>query len=308
MIITVTLNPALDKTVELDFLRMGELNRVTSVVCDAGGKGINVSKTLKNLEKESIATGFLGGNTGRVIKAALDEAGIQNDFVWVEGETRTNTKIINVNGIVTEINEPGPEITMEKIHELFEKLDDYAAPENLFVLAGSVPGNVDKGIYSSIIERVKAKGAKVLLDTAGDAFRLAMDGNKKPDVIKPNHHELADFVGKKGLKSSEIAGIAFNILQNGVETMAVSMGANGALLFKDDTCVGSDALKVEAHSTVGAGDAFVAGLAIAEEEKLSARETMILCMAVSAGAVTTIGTKPPSKELVENLKKEVYLK
>ena len=163
MIITVCMNPAIDKTVEIDRLIPGGLNRIKKVEYDAGGKGINVSKTIHELGGTSIATGFLGGNAGKTIEAVLKEKGIPCDFVYVDGETRTNTKVFEITGVVTELNEPGAVISEEKLQELIRKLEGYANEETLFVFSGSIPKGVDKEIYGKLTELLHKKGATVLL-------------------------------------------------------------------------------------------------------------------------------------------------
>ena len=306
MIITVTMNPAIDKTVTIDRLCPGGLNRIKEVEYDAGGKGINVSKTIKALGGESIATGFLGGNTGKNIEMILDENGICHDFVWVNGETRTNTKIVEENGSVTELNEPGPVIGEEQLKALMDKLEAYADENALFILAGSIPSGVDKQIYADIIRLVHAKGAKVLLDADGDLFRNSLDA--VPDMIKPNRVELEEYAGIDYRSSDEeILNLARELLGRGIDTVAVSMGKSGAMLIRNGFEVKCPALAVKAHSTVGAGDAMVAALAYSYDQKLGHEETARLCMATSAGAVTTVGTKPPKKEVVEELKKQVII-
>lgn len=304
MIITVTMNPAIDKTVEIDSLVEGGLNRIKKVEYDAGGKGINVSKTIRELGGHSIATGFLGGNNGKTIASVLKDKGIASDFIWVDGETRTNTKVFEENGTLTELNEPGPVITEEQIQELMEKLLGYAGIDTLVVLSGSIPAGVPKDTYARIIREVHKKGAKVLLDADGELFRLGVEA--APDMIKPNRVELEEYAGMDYRASEEeLLKIAEKFREKGIGTIAVSMGKSGAMFLLEDTAAKCPALKVKAHSTVGAGDAMVAGLAYAWNEKLPADEKIRLCIAVSAGAVTTIGTKPPAKDLVEELKKQV---
>ncbi|MBO5486269.1 MAG: 1-phosphofructokinase, partial [Eubacterium sp.] len=139
MIVTVTMNPAIDKTVDIERLEYGGLNRISHVEMDAGGKGINVSKTIHELGGESIVTGFIAGNTGKIIQNVMDEWQIKSDFVEVEGETRTNTKVYESTGSLTELNEPGPEIKEADLQQLLKKLEGYAKEDTLFVLAGSVP-------------------------------------------------------------------------------------------------------------------------------------------------------------------------
>lgn len=306
MIITVTMNPAIDKTVEIDRLVAGGLNRIRKVEYDAGGKGINVSKTIHELGGKSIAVGFLGGNAGKTIEAVLKEKEISCDFVYVDGETRTNTKVFEESGAVTELNEPGPVISGEKMEELLKKLSGYAKEDTLFVLSGSIPKGVDKGIYGKIIELAHEKGAKVLLDADGELFCKALPA--VPDIIKPNRVELEEYAGLDYRASKEeLKKLAGDFLNQGIKTAAVSMGKSGAMFLWDGYTAECPALSVKAHSTVGAGDAMVAALAFAWENNLDQKETVRLCMATSAGAVTTIGTKPPSKETVEQLKKQVII-
>lgn len=306
MIITVTMNPAMDKTIDVETLERGGLNRISHVEMDAGGKGINVSKTISELGGNSIATGFLAGNTGKAIGHVLEDWKIKSDFINVAGETRTNTKVFEASGRLTELNEPGPVIEAKDIRGLLEKLDGYADERILFVLAGSVPQGVDKDIYRRIIERVHKRGAKVLLDADGELFRRALEAG--PDMIKPNRTELEQYAEHAGEASEqELIKTAEDLMKKGVEHIAVSMGRSGALFLNKELRVKCPGLQVKAHSTVGAGDAMVAALSYAWDKGMKPEETVKLCMAVSAGAVTTIGTKPPKRELVDALLKQVQI-
>lgn len=330
MIVTVTMNPAIDKTVEIARFQHGGLNRIQKAEYDAGGKGINVSKTIYELGGNSVAAGFLGGNTGRTIEKVLREAGISCDFVRVDGETRTNTKVFEADGTLTELNEQGPQVTKAQLETLLEKLEQYARPETLFVLSGSVPRGVPADIYAQIIRRVRKMGAQTLLDADGELFVCGLEA--APEIIKPNIYELMQYAAslaqeqaggnrEAALDAAHTAQCAQQstseetvlhktaeiLLKKGVHTAAVSMGAQGAVFFIDGRIIRCPALQVQAHSTVGAGDAMVAALALAWEQRLCAEETVRLCMASSAGAVTTVGTKPPSAELVEKLKAQVVM-
>lgn len=305
MIVTVTMNPAIDKTLDIDRFEHGGLNRIKHVELDAGGKGINVSKTIHELGGESIVTGFIAGNTGKIIQNVMDEWQMKSDFVEVEGETRTNTKVYEQNGLLTELNEPGPEIQKEDLQKLLSKLDGYAKEGTLFVLAGSVPKGIDNDIYQQIIEMVHKKGAKVLLDADGELFRTALSA--KPDIIKPNRVELEQYEGMDYVASeAEVTRIAEKLTET-IDQVVVSMGKSGAIFLTNGTKVKCPGLNVKAHSTVGAGDAMVAGLSYAWDQDLSPEEMVKLCMAVSAGAVTTIGTKPPSRQVVDDLMKQVEI-
>ena len=201
MIVTVTMNPAIDKTIDVEHLERGGLNRIQHVELDAGGKGINVSKTIHELGGKSVVTGFVAGNTGKIIQNVMKEWNIESDFIEVAGETRTNTKVFEKTGELTELNEPGPVIGEDNLKALLEKLEGYAKEDTLFVLAGSVPQGVEKDIYKRIIEMVHKKGAKVLLDADGELFTQALAAG--PDIIKPNRVELEQYAGMDYVASEQ---------------------------------------------------------------------------------------------------------
>lgn len=306
MIITVTMNPAIDKTVEIEQLVPNGLNRIQKVEYDAGGKGINVSKTIHELGGESLAMGFLGGNAGKTIEKVLTSWNIQHDFIWVEGETRTNTKVFEKSGGVTELNEPGPVINEARVEELIQKICEHTDKETLVVLAGSIPAGVDKNIYAAITESVHEKGGSVLMDADGELFRNALKAS--PDIIKPNQVELEEYIGADyRLSMGELKALAEKFQNNGIKTVAISMGKGGAMIVRDKFVARCPALSVKAHSTVGAGDAMVAALAYSWDKKLGDEETVRLCMATSAGAVTTVGTKPPARAVVDELIPQVEM-
>ncbi len=307
MIITVTMNPAVDKTVEVETLQCGELNRLENVINDAGGKGINVSKTIKALGGSSLATGFIGGSSGISIENVLNKMQIKCDFVHIDAQTRTNMKVVEKSGRVTELNEPGPQINQSDMQKLIDKLESYAKEDTLFIFAGSVPNSVDKNIYKLLIEKVKAKGSKVFLDADGELFTQALEA--KPNIIKPNRFELETLYKMESKASeSELIDMGKKLLNSGIDLVAISLGKEGALFLNKDKVVKCDALKVETHSTVGAGDAMVAALAYSINNNMSFEDCIKLAIATSAGAVTTKGTKPPTLELVEKLKQQVIIK
>ena len=300
MIVTVTMNPAIDKTVDIDYLEKGDLNRIKRVEMDAGGKGINVSKTIKALGGDSIAAGFIGGSSGSIIKNVLSGMGITTDFVEVEGETRTNLKVVEAKGNVTELNEPGPRVSGPQLEELLCKLEGYAGPDTLFVLAGSIPAGVPGDIYRIITERVHEKGSKVLLDADGELFSESLKAS--PDMLKPNRSELERYFDMDYRASEkELVKLGERLMDGGVSMTAISLGQMGALFLTKDKRYRCQGLKVKAHSTVGAGDAMVAAMAYGWDAKLPLEDCIRICMGVSAGAVTTIGTKPPERKLVDEL-------
>ncbi|MBE5992781.1 MAG: 1-phosphofructokinase [Paenibacillaceae bacterium] len=306
MIVTVTMNPAIDKTVDIGKFERGDLNRIKRVEIDAGGKGINVSKTIRELGGESIATGFVGGTSGTIIKQVLTDLGLRTDFVEVKGETRTNLKVVEETGEVTELNEPGPEVSKDQLNDLLNRLEGYANPDTLFVLAGSIPAGIPTDIYRKITEQVHQKGAKVLLDADGVLFSESLKG--KPDMLKPNRSELERYYQMDYRASEqELVSMGEKLLEQGVSMAAISLGQMGAIFLTKGKRYRCPGLRVKAHSTVGAGDALVAAMAHSWDQKLPLETCIRLCMGASAGAVTSIGTKPPKRSLVDELVERVEL-
>ncbi len=306
MIVTVTMNPAIDKTVDIGKFERGDLNRIKRVEIDAGGKGINVSKTIRELGGESIATGFVGGTSGTIIKQVLTDLGLRTDFVEVKGETRTNLKVVEETGEVTELNEPGPEVSKDQLNDLLNRLEGYANPDTLFVLAGSIPAGIPTDIYRKITEQVHQKGAKVLLDADGVLFSESLKG--KPDMLKPNRSELERYYQMDYRASEqELVSMGEKLLDQGVSMAAISLGQMGAIFLTKGKRYRCPGLRVKAHSTVGAGDALVAAMAYSWDQKLPLETCIRLCMGASAGAVTSIGTKPPKRSLVDELVERVEL-
>ncbi len=305
MIITVTLNPAIDKTSYIDPLVPGGLNRVKSFEVDAGGKGINVSKVVSMLGGHTVATGFIGADNADFFKGELVKISCENDFLQVAGSTRTNLKIQDeVNGI-TEINEAGITVSKAEEQQLLERLLSYAGKESLFVLAGSMHKNASADFYKTTIEALKETSSKVFLDADGEAFKLALEA--KPNCIKPNKEELLRYCGKKEATRDELIALCKNLTQDGIQMVVLSMGADGAVFVRKDEAYAAEGLKVSALSTVGAGDSMAAAFAYATNQCFTFEQAAALAIACSAGAVTTKGTAPPSIEVVNELKKQVVL-
>lgn len=305
MIVTVTFNPAIDKTAFVDELLVGGLNRLKDVRSDAGGKGVNVSKTIAKLGGTSLCTGFLAGASGRFIEDALNEAGIAHDFVWVPGSTRTNLKVLNAQMELTELNEPGPQISPEQTQTLLETIISHA--DSYTVLSGNVSPGVPADIYRTLTEKLRASGIQVILDADGELFRQALPAG--PAVIKPNRFELAQYFGVEEPSTPEAtAALARPLLNENTKLVVVSMGGEGALFLDADHTIYCPVLKIELNSAVGAGDAMVAAISYALEQNYSLEELAVLAMATSAGACTTAGTRPAEPEVVAALKEQVIIK
>jgi 1-phosphofructokinase len=306
MIITVTLNPALDKTIEIDEFKIDSVNRIVSTRVDAGGKGINVSKVIKELQYKSLALGFLGGSSGSQIKNYLDDLNIDNEFLLVKGETRTNLKIIDkVNKTHTDINENGPSLGKQDIINIKEKIMQHCKEDSLVVLSGSVPNEVSTSIYGEIIKDVKNKGGKVILDAEGE---LLMDGIKAgPYMVKPNIDELEKAFGISINNEEKIIETAKKILEFGVKYVVISLGSEGSIFISADTVAKVKGIKVQVKSTVGAGDSMVAALAVAVEKDYSLEEAIKLACATSTANVMTEGTQTGRLVDIDRIKNEITI-
>lgn len=300
MIITVTLNPAIDKTVTISNFTAGEVNRIETLRSDVGGKGINVFKCLKELGCESTAAAFWGGEAGRSGEAQLRESGVESLPVFIGGTTRTNMKIIDPEqGTNTDINEPGPQISPEELEQLIQKLDEKLNQGDILVLAGSIPAGISPDIYKELTIRYKEKGVKVFLDADGESFAEGIKAS--PYLIKPNIDELSRYAGEKITDIRGILKAVKPLLQSGIEKIVVSMGAQGAVFIQKGRILIASSLNVPVLSTVGAGDSMVAALAYGEEKGLDEKKTYKLSMAMGAASVMCSGTQAPKASTVESL-------
>lgn len=307
MIKTVTLNPAIDKTVEIKEFRVGEVNRISSVRLDPGGKGINVAKTIKALGGSSIATGFLAGRNGQFIQERLEELEVASDFLFVRGDTRTNLKVVDrLNSSNTDINEPGLiEVSEDDLrmleHNIFSDMED----GDLLVLSGSIPAGVSTDIYREWAEKGKRLGINVFLDADGPSFEEGIKG--KPYLIKPNLDELERLLSRKLSSMEEIVSAGRSMLETGIEIVAISLGADGAMFFYGEQVIFAKGIKVDVKSTVGAGDAMVAAFAYAVSNGDSFEKAVILSVASGTANVACEGTQPPDRNAVAQYETQVEL-
>lgn len=305
MIYTVTLNPALDKTVEIPSLTIDAVNRITTVRTDPGGKGINVCKVISKLGGNSTAIGILGGETGRTILSALEDLQLVTRFHFVEGETRTNMKIIDpVQHTNTDINEPGVTVSAEILDTLLQELLHELAPNDIVVISGSMPKGSPKDTYFTWTKACREKGAKVILDADGDLLKGGLAAS--PYLIKPNNHELSALVGRTLSTPKELAQTAKKLMADyGISKIVVSMGGEGALYVTETEILYAEGLKVPVGSTVGAGDSVVAALAVAEEAGMRLEETVRLSTATGAANVMCSGTQAAEYEVIKELMPKV---
>jgi 6-phosphofructokinase 2 len=305
MIYTITLNPALDRTLWIQKVRDDVSNRILEEKSFAGGKSVDVSKVLKNLGVDNIALGFVGGFAGRELEGRLLNEGIETDFVRVSGETRTNI-IIHETGTGKQLafNARGPEIKPDELMQFIEQLEKLPCGE-VVAIGGSIPLGVSPEIYRKIINLVKKCQAKVVLDVDGDALRQGIKA--LPNVIKPNIHELSELAGRELKGLDDVVSAARSINQQGVEIVLVSMGAKGILLVSDGQQYLAVPPNVNVESTIGAGDSSVAGFVSGLVRGKDLKQCLIY--AVAAGTATTLrqGTALCQKDDFERIVPQVVL-
>lgn len=299
MIVTVTLNPAVDKVLVIENFKAGSVNRASQVLLEAGGKGINVSKTIDRLGGKSKAIGILAGQSGGFIEKNLRLLGIDNDFIYIEGETRTNVKISDPIGeVITDINEPGPAVDEAALEALRQKLFENIGMGDLIVLTGSAPHGVPSDIYYRWISEAKKHGIRCVLDADGDLLRQGVEAG--PYLVKPNIHELERLFGKRADSIEDIVELAQKLLQKGTSLVAVSCGEAGAVFVSEEGTVRAPGIQTTVKSTVGAGDAMVAALSHGLHEQLKLEDMVKLAVASGTATVMSYGNQP-AREDVERL-------
>ncbi|HDH10773.1 MAG TPA: 1-phosphofructokinase [Nitrospirae bacterium] len=306
MIYTITLNPAMDRTLRVEKIRPDDSNRIAEEQRYAGGKGIDVSRVLTTLGPVNKALGFVGGFAGEELEGRLLNEGIACDFVRISGETRTNIIVNEAStGNQTVFNAKGPEIRPYELMQMIHKVEKVEGPE-IVAISGSLPPGVHPEIYRKIIGIFKERGARVLLDTDGDALKVGIQG--LPDIIKPNIHELGRLVGQELQEKDEIISAANSVLKQGTGIVLVSMGAEGILLIaeKEQYIASPPVVKIE--NTIGAGDSAVAGFVYGLSGDKTLKEALVC--AVAAGTATTLrpGTALCRKEDFLRLVPQIILK
>lgn len=306
MILTVTLNPALDKTVTLPGFAVNTVNRVQSARLDPGGKGINVSKTVRALGGQTLVLGVLGGAAGGYIKTALDRMGLANDMVLTEEVTRTNIKIVDpILQTSTDINEAGGSVSQETLASVWGKLTQAVRPGDTVVFAGKNPPGVADTQLADWVRQLHALDVQICVDTVGQPMRLAV--REQPAIIKPNLMELEEIVERPLPTEAAILDAARSLSDQGVGLVAVSLGSDGALFVTQEEVIRGYSPKVPVVSTVGAGDSMMAALAYYQSLGCSLEETARRALAVASASVTCSGSQPPSLERILPLIDHVHL-
>ena len=300
MVITVTMNPAIDRTVYMEHFLPGQVNVIEQVIKDPGGKGINVSRFMQRNGKETLAMGLVAGSAGDWIKDQLDLLEIPHRFTQVPGETRTNEKVVSLDtGSTTDINEKGPLVMSDTLEDFLLTFKLALKPNHWIVIAGSLPKGVPANFYTKLVNTAKQAGAKVALDINGELLKA--NEAAVPNFIKPNKEELETLTGKQLTTAEDIQKAVQPLLEKGIERVCVSMGGDGSLFIDKDQMIRVKVPKVQVLSTVGAGDSLVAGYVYAMDQGLPLEDCVKIASAASVIAVTKEGTDFATKEEINTI-------
>ncbi len=309
-VVTVALNPALDQTIEVAGLQVGAVNRAVRMQVDVGGKAINVASCLADFGVSAAVAGQLGRDNAVLFDELFQRKQIANHCCFLDGLTRINTKLVDtVSGETTDLNMPGPELTPEAaaalLEQVLERLDRLVEHADWVVLSGSLPPGMPMEAYAIITQRAQAMGATVLLDTSGAPLKAALAAG--PRLVKPNRHELAELVNRPldTLEAVIAAGREVLNSASAPEQVVVSLGGEGALFLTRHDALLAQPMPVTVASTVGAGDAMVAGLVAAQLEGRSLTETAQLATAFAAAKLTRLGPHLPPPDEVRALARQV---
>ncbi|UEL49148.1 1-phosphofructokinase [Terrisporobacter hibernicus] len=300
MITTVTLNVSIDKAYKIKgCVESGKVIRVLECNNTAGGKGLNVSRVASLCGEEVLATGFVGGHCGALAEELLEKDNIKNKFTHVKSETRSCINILDENNISTEFLEKGESISDEEINAFLDDFDKIIEDSNVITISGSAPKGVPTNIYTTLINMIKAKNKKVILDASGD---LLKEGIKAlPTMIKPNSEEMENLLNVSINNEEEVIKNAIKLHESGIELVVVSLGSDGALLVCKEGVYHGKPPKIEVVNTVGCGDSMVAAFAVAMERGYSNIDSLKYAISISAANAMTFSTGSFNSEDVDNI-------
>lgn len=306
MILTVTLNAAIDKRYVINDFKIDEVNRAKECEYYAGGKGLNVSRAATIAGAKVLATGFVGGHAGEFILEGLKNQNIEADFTKVKGESRSCLNIYDaLNKTQTEILEPGVVITAEDLKRFMDKYDSLLSGCDVVSISGSVPKGLDEKVYPELVRLAHNKGKKVICDTSGKLLEEIIKHG--PNMIKPNADEIKMLTGKDADSEAELIEAGKEIVEKGVEQVVISLGANGSLMIRKEGVYKAVVPKIDAVNTVGCGDCMTAGFAMAFEQNMKPEETLIHASAMGCAAAMTEETGFLRMTDYETLKKQIII-
>jgi 1-phosphofructokinase len=289
MIVTLTLNPSVDRTVEVETLARGEVMRALRVRVDPGGKGINVSRALAARDLPTRAVVTIGGAEGEHLVTLLRETGIEIVPVPVQGAIRSNITVVEPDGTTTKFNEPGAQLSTEELAAVFDAVKGAVKSADWLVASGSLPAGTPASFYADLVNMLAGSGTKVAVDTSGPALEAVLGAG--PSLVKPNRDELAEVTGKRLGTIADVVEAAGRLRDLGAGAVLASLGADGAVLLDDQGAIHGRSPAVPQLSSVGAGDAMLAGfLAVGG----SGADALVEALAWGAAAVLQPGSGMPS--------------
>jgi 6-phosphofructokinase 2 len=305
MIYTITLTPSLDRIIDVEELIYDDVNKIEEEKRRAGGRGIDVSRVIKELGGQSIALGFIGGYDGLELEGRLINEGVICDFTRINNETRTNNIVYQrKKKLQTLLSTCGPEVDPLEIASFFNKIKGIPS-YSYVVISGNIPKGVNENFYAQMIIALKEKGVKVILDTDGEALKRGVDAG--PYLIKPNIYEFGRLVENNLSSVEEIINYA-KPYQNIVECIVVSMGVRGLVGINKDGCYLATPPKIKVRSSVGAGDSLVAGIVYSMSEGRTFEDAIVLGVACGTASTLNSGNELCKREDVEIIKKDVIIK
>lgn len=305
MILTVTLNVALDKTYRVPDFTTGDVNRVEKMIPTAGGKGLNVARAVRSLRMPARATGIIGGHTGKLISDLLTEEGLDADFLKAPIETRTCINIIDANGRSTELLEEGNEVGKDTVSAFLECFTRLASEVDVVTLSGSTLPGMPDDIYAQLTVIARKAGKLVILDTSGEKLLKGIEA--VPAVIKPNRQEIEQLMGKKDSSADELIDHCMAYVAAGVRYVVVSLGSEGALLITKNGIWHGQPPKLHTINTVGSGDSMVAAIAVGLQKGDGSEAILRRAIAVSAANTLTETTGCILVEDVEAIRNQVQI-
>jgi 1-phosphofructokinase len=290
MIIAVTLNPALDKTIEIDDYSEGSINEVINERMDIAGKGINVSKVIKELNGECLVITFYGGYNGKIMLDFLDKNKIKHIGIKTNGETRRNLKIHDkAKNIVTDINAKGPYIYENELELFIDAINKNIKKDDIVIFSGSIPRGINKDIYKILISAAKEKGGITFLDSDGEALEKGLEA--KPFLVRHNVHELEKIYKVKINSANEVIDICKNLIDDGIQNVYVALDKLGSVFVSKNKSFVIEPLDVHVKSKVGTGDSFVAGMAYSYSNNYALENAIKLAAACATATITMEGSK-----------------
>ncbi|WP_343528594.1 1-phosphofructokinase [Sphingomonas sp.] len=306
-IATITLNPAIDQTITLDRLVPGEVHRAHAIRQDVGGKGVNVASCLADWGLPVSVFGLLGQGNAALFEALFAQKAIDDRFLRIPGDTRVNMKLVD-DVQTTDINMSGVAVEEAQVAAVERAVADFAGPDALIVLSGSLPPGCHPGVYADMIAALGERGARVLLDTSGPALAQALRAPALPAIVKPNRRELADWAGDRLETLGDVVRCAEALRARGVALVVVSMGEEGALFVSDEGALLAQLSAGPLASTVGAGDAMVAGLVAAFAEGAGLERIARLSTAFAVAKLGRVGPHLPDVATIDSLAGQVNIR